>query len=390
VPFAARFCSFLRLPFTIGGVPRAILQLSSARAFGGGERHLTELCRALAARGFRVHVAHRPSAGWLSNLAPEVTRHELPLRNALDIASAARLARILREREIDILHAHLARDYPVAALAARLSGRAALAVTRHVMFPLNRLHAVTLRRAARVVAVSGAVREQLLARKLAPPDKIRVIHNGTDLARFDATDKAARRAAFCARRGLNPSSLLVGMLGDLRPLKGPDDFLRAAARIAAQRDEVAFLVAGPDSSRDGADRRRLENLASELGLAGKVCFTGWLDDAAEFYAALDVFVSASHTESFGLTLIEAMAAAAPVVATRTAGALEIVTDCHDGRLTAIGAPDELAAVVSDLLAHAPERARLAAQGRATARERFSLERMATETAQLYEEIMAQR
>jgi glycosyltransferase involved in cell wall biosynthesis len=360
-----------------------VLQVSSAYDFGGGERHLTELCRALAARGHEIHLAHRPGAAWVKHLPSTVTLHALPLRNALDVFSARRLSRILKENRIGLIHAHLARDYPLSALAARLCPSARLIVTRHVMFPLNGWHKFTLGRAARVIAVSAAVAGRL--NPLVAPGKIRIIHNGIDLTPFAAAPDAAQKATFCARWDINPAHLLVGALGDLRPLKGPDDFLRAAARVAATQTDVTFLLAGPDTS--GADRARLDKLAAELDLTKNLRFLGWLDDPAEFYRALDVFVSASRTESFGLTLAEAMASGATVVATRTDGAQELIEDTRNGRLTPVGEPTMLAALISQLLARPAERERLGRTARADASERFSLERMARETETVYQETL---
>jgi glycosyltransferase involved in cell wall biosynthesis len=373
-------------PFTFydSGVSLKVLQLSSARAFGGGERHLADLCRELAAPGFSIHLAHRPQTEILPRLPPSVHLHALPLRNAVDLFSARRLARIIREHEIDILHAHLARDYPPAALAVRLAPRARLVITRHVMFPLSRWHALTLGRAAKVIAVSAAVAGQL--QSLVAPEKIRIIHNGINLDAFDANAKTRRRESFRVRHNINPARLLVGALGDLNPLKGPDDFLRAAAQVAAQRADTIFLLAGPDAS--GANRPRLENLARQLGLTEKFLFLDWVEDTAEFYAALDVFVSASRTESFGLTIVEAMASGLPVVATRTAGAEEIIRDNHNGRLAPSGEPNALAEAVSLLLAGPHERLRLSEQAQTDARERFSLARMVAETEKVYEETLS--
>ena len=355
-----------------------ILQLSSAHDFGGGERHLLDLCGGLSQLGHEIYAVHRPRATWAAKLS-SIQRFTLPLRNALDVWSAWRLARLIRTQQIDILHAHLARDYPIAALAARWA-QCRWVVTRHVMFPLKRLHRLTLRRVSGAIAVSQPVAFELL--RVLPAEKVRVIQNGLDLARFAAVESPTR-----ARFGLNPAHLLVGTLGDLRPLKGPDDFLRAAAQITATRSDVSFVLAGPDTSPDGSDRRRLEKLLSELGLTGRVALAGWQENAAEFYHALDVFVSASRSESFGLTIVEAMAAGVPVVATATDGAREIINDGVNGKL--VGKPSGLAGTIGELLANSTLRKELATRAQADVRARFSLAQMAEATARLYQQTYSQ-
>ena len=141
-----------------------ILQICSAREIGGGERHLADLANNLASRGHEIFAAIAPGSpvrAELSSLAAD-NIIELPMRNALSVSSGLRLSRFVRERRIEIIHAHVARDYPLAALAAGRSG-ARLVLTRHVLFPLSRIHRLTLRRTSRVIAVSGAVADGLRA-----------------------------------------------------------------------------------------------------------------------------------------------------------------------------------------------------------------------------------
>jgi glycosyltransferase involved in cell wall biosynthesis len=127
-----------------------ILQICSARELGGGERHLADLANGLARRAHDVYAALIPASPLLAELSsvPPQNIVELPMRNSLNVASALKLARFVRQNEIEIVHAHVARDYPLAALAARRAG-ARLVLTRHVLFPLNRIHRLTLRRTRR-------------------------------------------------------------------------------------------------------------------------------------------------------------------------------------------------------------------------------------------------
>src|SRR5438309_8335540 len=130
-----------------------ILQLCSAREIGGGERHLTDLANSLSRREHDVYAALALSSPLRAGLShvPGQNIVELPMRNSLHIASAAKLARFVRANQIEIVHAHIARDYPLAALVAG-RGKARLVLTRHVLFPLRRIHKLTLRRVAYVIA----------------------------------------------------------------------------------------------------------------------------------------------------------------------------------------------------------------------------------------------
>jgi L-malate glycosyltransferase len=362
-----------------------ILHISSARSLGGGERHLADLAGALYRRGHEVYAA-LPAGSPLRaelDILPAENVFTLRLRNALDVVSALELARRIREQRIEIVHAHLARDYPLAALAVRRAAPASLFITRHVLFRLNRLHAVTFRQAARVIAVSQAVKRSLLARKILPARKITVIPNGIDFGRFDESLRAFDRAAYLRGLKIPEGSVLAGTVGDLKREKGHADFLRAAAIIARQNSHAHFIIVGADSTPTGEHRAFLERLIGELALKGRVHLLGWLDDVAPLLSALEVYVSASHTESFGLAIVEAMAAGRAVVATATAGALEIIERAEMGIIVPVGDHQAMAAAVLQLVEDENLRARLGRLASASARSRFSLDQMVNATEQAY-------
>ena len=361
-----------------------ILQISSAQSIGGGERHLVDLANGLATRGHDLYAALRPDSPLMGEL-PKLGRNisTLPLRNALDAPSARKLARLVRQREIQIVHAHMARDYPLAAYAARRNPRAKLIVTRHVLFPLNRLHRLVLSQAARVIAVSEAVARAIRAQGLVPAERVVVVPNGIDIDRFAQARARFDARAFRRRWNIPGSHLLVGSVGEIRPLKGHEDFLRAAAVIIRHFPKTHFLIAGVDASRSGENLRALERLIADLDLTQHVRLFGWLDDLPSFYGALDVFVSASHTESFGLAIAEALASGTPVVATRTEGAEEILSPEESGSLVPVGDVEALAMAVTALLENPDQSRRIATLGTEIARRRFSVTRMVEETEQLY-------
>ncbi|HSQ24727.1 MAG TPA: glycosyltransferase family 4 protein [Pyrinomonadaceae bacterium] len=368
-----------------------ILQICSAREIGGGERHLADLANALADRGHEIFAAISPGSPLrpeLSSLASE-NIVELPMRNALNVSSGLRLSRLVRERRIEIIHAHMARDYPLAALAAGRSG-ARLVLTRHVLFPLSKIHRLTLRRTSRVIAVSTAVADGLRAQNIFSAGKIVTIHNGIDVERFGqgrgGTGVPPVNHAQDARA---TRQMRVGMVGHLAPIKGQEEFIRAAAIVCRARDDVDFIIAGEDKSRDGENRASIEKLIRDLDLKGRIQLTGWIDDVAGLLAGLDVFVSPARAEPFGLSIVEAMAAGVPVIATASEGAREIIDPDESGRLVPIGNVEALAKSIADVLDDANERERLARNATAVAHSRFTLQRMVDRTEQLYREVIAE-
>jgi glycosyltransferase involved in cell wall biosynthesis len=375
--------------FNFSFLSMRILHISSARTLGGGERHLSDLANALGVRGHEVFVAvpeNSPLRAELSAL-PAENIFSLRLRNALDVKSGRALARLAREYEIEILHAHMARDYPLAALAMRANRRTKFVITRHVLFPLSRIHKLTLARVSRVIAVSGAVARSLQAQGIFPAKNIVTIPNGIDLSRFKITKREQARGELCERLGGSSAKYLVGTVGELRPLKGLEDFLRAAAIVAKEMDDVDFVIAGRDATRAGEHRVRLERLSEELGLRGRVHFTGWLADVAPLLRELDIFISPSHTEAFGLSIVEAMASGLSVIATRTEGAQEIIEDGVNGLLVAVGDSEQMATATLALVKDEARRRELGARARKSVQSRFSLERMASAVEQVYSEVL---
>ncbi|HKP37488.1 MAG TPA: glycosyltransferase family 4 protein [Pyrinomonadaceae bacterium] len=353
-----------------------ILQISSARSFGGGERHLVDLTSGLSQRGHDLFVALVPDSPLRAPLSQidSVKIITLPLRNAADLSSAWKLRKLARENQIEIIHAHAARDYPLAAVAVG-SLEAKLVLTRHVLFPLSRVHKLTRRRVARVIAISKAVADNLNAQQIFDRDQITIIRHGIDLNRFQG-----RKESESGR------PVRVGILGEISTVKGQDDFVRAAAILAQQSDNIEFVIAGIDNSSDGRNRKQIEELIAEHELDRRVRLFETLDDVPGFLSSLDVFVSASRSEAFGLAIAEAMASGVPVVATRTPGAEEVIEHDRTGLLVPIGDFTKLAQALGGLLSDSRQREILAENARRDVAEKFSLDRMISETENIYREI----
>jgi len=361
-----------------------ILQISSASSFGGGERHVVDLTNALVQRGHELFAALRPSSPLIQRLAiPAANIKTLPLRNALDPQSARGLARFARQQRFDVIHAHMARDYSLAAYAACRNSGTKLIVTRHVLFPLHRLQRRVLSQANRVIAVSRAVANQLRAQRLIDDERIAVVPNGIDETRFVRASRQFDRQRVLSQLNIPDDCVLIGTVGEIRVLKRHDDFIRASAIVAREFPETQFAIAGVDTSVGAQIQRQLVELVAQLGLQKRIHFLGWLDNLEELLLALDVFVSASETESFGLAIAEAMAAGAAVVATETEGAKEVVVDQKTGFLVPIGSVERIAAAMGQLVSNEALRKQIGTGAREAVVEKFSLTRMVEETERIY-------
>ncbi|HVF30650.1 MAG TPA: glycosyltransferase [Pyrinomonadaceae bacterium] len=347
-----------------------ILQIISARYFGGGERHVVDLARGLRERGHHVFVATRTNAFIRPQLSflPDGHILEFPFRGPLDGLTARSLANLITGEKIDLIHAHAARDYTVAAMAAYLS-RTPFVITRHVLFPMSKLHRVLLRGVEFVIAPSQGVADSLRERSIFPAEKIVTIRHGLNTG-VPAT-----------RKRNSPDQFVVGAIGALDPVKGFDVLIRAAAIVVKKVRNARFEISGIDRGSIGHNEQDLRKLIADLDLEDVVKLTGWSPDIHETLAGLDLFVSSSRSESFGYVLAEAMLAGVPVVATETGGAREVIGDA--GPLVAIESPEALANRIITLLESEEERESLSARGRNRILENFTMDVMIDKTEEVY-------
>jgi L-malate glycosyltransferase len=354
-------------------IPIAIV-LSSFEP-GGTERQMSELIRRLDRRRFRVHaVCFRRTGLWLRRV--EAAAYEVadfPLRSFKSPATVytmVRFARWLRSRRIAIVHACDLYANIFALPAAALAGVPIRIGSRRELIPPDRTRArltaqsLSYRAARRIVANSNAAAAQLL-REGIPDEQIVVIPNGVDVAAFTPHDGRARGRVICT-------------VANLRPEKGHDVLLRAAAHVLQWVPDARFRIVG-----DGPLRGALEDLAISLGIVRAVDFLGHREDVARLLVESDVCAFPSRTEAFPNGVIEAMAAGLPVVASGVGGILELIEDGRNGLLVSPDDEHALAAAILRLLSDGDTAACLGRAARATIEERCSFDRMVSTFEQLY-------
>lgn len=340
---------------------------------------MVDLFRALRERGHEVFVALRPTNEWQGRLdfLPSENFLHVSVRNSFGMFSAKQIARFIDNNAIDILHAHVARDYIAASIAARSAKQVKFVLTRHVVFPMKSFQRFALRNVDAAIGVSPVVGTQL--EKTFSRDKVHVIHNGISFN--TQTDSVQQAAEFKEFHRIPAAAPLVVTLGELKILKGQRDFVLAANEVVKRIPHCRFVVAGRDNSVDRHFRRELKRLVRILGIEENFLWLDWLDDIQPFLAATDIFVSPSHSESFGLAILDAMASGTAVVATATDGARELIAEKH--ALVPISDPLALADKICELLENEEKRSELGRRLQSTAHERFSLDRMVDTTEALY-------
>jgi glycosyltransferase involved in cell wall biosynthesis len=278
---------------------------------------------------------------------------------------AWRLARFLRRERIDIFQAYFPESTYLGVPVARLAGVSYVLRTRnnlgHWMTPTHqRLGRLLTRVATGTVANCAASRQAVLADERSPARSVVVLENGVDLERFRAIAPVSH----------NGRPRCVGALANLRPVKGLDVLLRAAALVGAAHPDVQFRVAG-----EGDERPSLEQLAAAQGLADRFGFLGSVADVPAFVGGLDVAVLSSWSEGMSNAVLEYMAAGRPIVATAVGATTELIDDGVHGLLVPPGQPERLAGAIDALLRDPVRAARLGAAARRRVEERYSREAM---------------
>lgn len=308
---------------------------------------------------------------------------DLAMRSKTDITVAGRLLRLLRSFRPDILHTHMFHANLLGRLVGRLAGVPLVISTEHTMGQEGSVRRVLNRwtspLAGRVVAVSQSVGDFAVERIRIDPGRVVVIPNGIDLRRYQ-TGPDPREAR--AKLGLPVEGPVVGSVGTLRPVKGFDILLQAFARLAPHWPGAHLLIVG-----DGPEMKKLRALADILGLCDRVHFTGARTDVEQLLPALDVFVCPSHWEGLPLAVVEAMAAGLPVVATRVSSLTEVVAEGVTGLIVPPADPAALAHSLETLLEDPELRRRMGAAGRQRAQDHYTLERMVSQTEELYQALL---
>ena len=197
-----------------------ILQISSARTFGGGEKHFVDLCSGLTNRGHEVFAALRPTNEWQARLdfLPTENILHVSLKNSFGVLSAHKLAEFIRDKNIDIVHAHAARDYIPASLACRMARRAKFVLTRHVLFSLKPFNRFALTNLSKAIAVSKPVEANL--QNIFSKEKVVLISNGIDVEALANVEREKLREAFRFEHNIPFDAFLIGTVGELKILKG--------------------------------------------------------------------------------------------------------------------------------------------------------------------------
>jgi glycosyltransferase involved in cell wall biosynthesis len=342
---------------------------------GGTEHQMTELIRRLDPQLFAVHVVSLSGRGVLrsriESSAASITVFKLnSLKSPSTLRQMVRFGRWCREHGIRAVQACDFYANVFALPAATLAGvPVRIGARRDVFMPertsgQQRLQRLAYQLAHRVVANSSAAADRLIEEGV-PDWRIVQIANGIDMSRFVPPAHARPRR-------------VITTVANLRPGKGHDVLLKAAARVVRRIPDVRFHIVG-----DGSERKALEQQASALRISAQVSFLGHRDDVPQILQESDIFAFPSFMEASPNAVIEAMAAGLPIVATRVGGIPEVIEHETSGVLVPPRDDRALAAGILRLIERPELASRVGDAARQTVASRFSFDRMVSEFQELW-------
>jgi glycosyltransferase involved in cell wall biosynthesis len=370
-----------------------ICLFTDADVFAGTERHILDLARGLRREGAEIAIA-APIPSVLCDKAREADLPFVPIQKCgtLDRAAIRTLRQALDAGEFDLIHAHNGRTALSTALALQRARRGAGIATQHFLEPHHATmrgpkgrvaaaaHRWVSRKMDHFIAISGAVRDEMLARGEIGAEKLSVVPNG-----IEPPDVAGLTPAKAVRQELNiaPDAPLIACAARLEREKDIGSLIAAMATVSRVVPAARCVVAG-----EGVLKNELQEQIRERRLTANVTLLGYRQDVLSIIRAADIFVLPSLAEPFGLVILEALATSRPVIATDAGGPREILVHGETGILTPPSDPAALAENILSLLARPEERGRLSDNGHRRFCAAFTAGRMASATHEIYARALA--
>ncbi len=355
-----------------------VIHVDTAEPWRGGQNQALLTALGQQARGHRVILVAHPEGELRRRAASLVETVPIGAHGELDLGAGWQLSRLLKRWQPDVVHAHDPHGVALGAVALSIGSPASgpvLVASRRVDFHIrgNAFSRWKYRRVTCFVAASRAIAAMLLEDGV-EPERVVTIHEGIDVDRVQQAPAARIHEEFWLPSGVP----VVGNIAALVAHKGQKHLVDAAALVIREAPDAHFLILG-----EGELRPALERQIKEMHLEKHVLLPGFRTDVLSLLKAFDVFVMSSVTEGLGTSLLDAMAAERPIVATEAGGIPEVVLDGETGLLVPARDHRRMADAIVRLLRDRGLRERLARAGLDRVRAEFSVERMVGETLALY-------
>ena len=363
-----------------------MLQMVNGFAIGGGEMKLLELVENLDRDRYNITVCSVGQGGPLQQdfekLGDDVVVFDKKF--SFDLSLVFKVARLMKEKNIDLLQTTLFYADVIGAYAAAMANVPVVISWEAVSHPYRARHMLSYKMAMRkidvVVAVSNAIRKQVMEERGVPSEKARTIHYGIDLEKYTHSDTLKRKDI-----GLEDSDLVLGTVARYTDQKGHTYLIDAAPGIVEKFPNAHFVFVG-----DGPNREDMEAQIKKLGLERNFHLLGFRKDVVDLLNLFDVFVLPSLYEGLPNVVLEAMACARPIIATGVDGTAEAVEDGECGYIVPPKNPQALTERINHLIASPDLMRRMGDASRKRVETHFSLEKQIRQFEELYDELIARK
>lgn len=314
--------------------------------------------------------------------------HPIKVSLLSNFADIFRLVSLIRRNKYNLIHTQASFDLWIIIPALKiLKQNTPVILTKQVgsyIIKKDWLHRWIYNRLTFALAISSAIRKNLLETCPLPEEKVLLLHNGIDTKRFDpiSVDSKRVRNEFKIR----DDEILIGMVARFSPGKGHEEFLYAAKELNKRYSNLKFIVVGEPSRGENDYAEKIKKLSTKYNL-GNLIFTGFRSDTPEVLAAMDIFVFPSHAEAFGIALAEAMAMGKPSVCSNAEGILDIAVDGETSLLFENKNADDLIKKISALIESSELRNKFSVAARKRAVENFDLEKLTNKVISIYQKAL---
>lgn len=367
--------------------------------FGGGERVFSQIIIELNKERFGVFVASNPGGIFEKKLMEVGIKIDpVQMTNRYNLGIISRLKKIIKTKDVRIVHSQGGRADFFARTAARIAkvdiiiSSIAMLVEGYDVGILRKSLYVLMDRQTerwvdRFIILSEASRRTLIERHKIPPEKIVKIHNGIEIEEYHPDIKEVKNKKSELRRelGLKSDVPVIGAIGRLVWQKGFEYLIQAIPQVIQAFPEAKFLIVG-----EGPLRRGLEELSERLKIEDNTIFTGFRSDIKDILATIKLLAMPSLLEGLPLVLLEGMAMAKPIVATRIDGITEVLENGETGLLVPAKNPHELAEAIIEILKNKTKADLLGQNARKIVEEKFSVKKMVEQTELVYEKLLTEK
>ena len=366
-----------------------ILYSCLSQSWGGMELFALTAVKQLQNRGHDVELIcykdsriHREAKGMV------IETHPFKFASYFHLLQVRRLKKILKRGEYDIIHTQFSKDLFLIIPAVKWAGLdTPVFLTKQVgsyIIKKDFVHRWIYRRLTCAFAISEVIKKNLFETCPLEPAQVRLLHNGVDTIKFNPliSDREKVRKEY----NIGDDDVVMGMLARFSPGKGHEEFLTAARELTKKYRHLKFMIVGEASRGEDEYAGHIKGMAKEY-IPDNVIFTGFRKDTPDVLHAMDIFVFPSHSEAFGIALIEAMAMERASVASRTDGILDIAIDGETSLLFEKGNPEDLRGKLEMLIENRELREKMGKAARKRTIENFEIELLTQRVIDYYKEYL---